>query len=230
VLVWGEQYDIDELVTPVALKQVLTANYNSVKIGVQTLSFTIIPDELFEYGKITAYGQYINKDATDVVLVNKLDAHNYVIFKIDQRVAEAISANYSLNDVYFGGKAWIAGVIYSRPYNQPLYINAEGNLLQLLYFNEGKLRFYNCFEFNNPDELMYYTIMVSNELELNLDGTSVILSGDISMSDKKIHRINDLLPKVYFNQNHVVVLPEGFMMHQILMLAGLSLCESLVAG
>ena len=77
---------------------------------------------------------------------------------------------------------------------------------------------------------MYYTILTANELELNLDSTSVILSGDINVSDKKIHRINDLLPKVYFNQNHVVVLPEGFILHQILMLAGLSLCELLVVS
>ncbi|WP_448698714.1 DUF3822 family protein [Mucilaginibacter sp. AW1-3] len=230
VLVWGEQYNIAELISPDALKHILTANYNSVKVGVQSLAFTVIPDELFEPGKIAAYGQFLSKDFADLILVNKLDAHNHVVFKLDANVADAISANFSLDDVYFAGKAWIAGVHFSRPYNQPLYIHVEGDFLQLLYFNEGKLRFYNCFEFNNPDELMYYTILVANELDLNLDSTSVILSGDVSLSDRKIHRINDLLPKVYFNQNHVVALPDGFISHQILMLAGLSLCESLVAG
>ncbi|WP_175403985.1 DUF3822 family protein [Mucilaginibacter sp. PPCGB 2223] len=230
VLVWGEQYPIDELVTPASLKQILAADYNSVKIGIQSLSFTIVPDELFEREKLTQYGQFLDKDADDVLLVNKLDAQNYVVFKIDPATAAAVSANFNLDLVYFAGKAWIAGVNFSRPYNQPLYIHIEGDFLQLLYCNEGRLRFYNTFEFSNPDEVMYYTIMVANELGLNLDATSVILSGDISIADRKIHRINDLLPKVYFNQNHVVTLPEGFISHQILMLAGLSLCESLVVN
>jgi len=230
VLVWGEQYDISELNTPGALSAILTAKYSSVKIGVQSLAFTIIPQELFEYNKITQYTQLLSKEEYDTILVNKLDDDNFVVFKLEAAIADAISASFSLDAVYFAGKAWIAGVNFSRPYNQPLYINVEGNILQLLYFNNGKLRFYNAFEFNNPDELMYYTILTANELELNLDSTSVILSGDINVSDKKIHRINDLLPKVYFNQNHVVVLPEGFILHQILMLAGLSLCELLVVS
>ena len=230
VLVWGEQYNISELAIPNTLKQILTSAYNSIKIGVQTLNFSIIPQELFEYDKIAVYGQFLNKEAGDRILVNKLDTNNYVVFKLGADVAEAVSAHVNVDDVYFAGKAWIAAVNFAIPYNQPLYISAEGNILQFLHFNDGKLRFYNCFEFNNPDEVMYYTVLVANELDLNLDATSVILSGDISLSDKKIHRINDLLPKVYFNQNHVVTLPDGFITHQILMLAGLSLCESLVVS
>jgi hypothetical protein len=230
VLVWGEQYNLSELAIPNTLKQILTANYSSVKIGIQTLGFTIIPQELFEYGKIAVYGQFLNKHNADSILVNKLDTDNYVVFKLEADIADAISTHFSLDDVYFAGKAWIAAVNFARPYNQPLYINVESNVLQYLHFSDGKLRFYNCFEFSNADEIMYYTILVANELELNLDATSVILSGDISLSDRKIHRINDLLPKVYFNQNQVVTLPDGFISHQILMLAGLSLCESLVVG
>jgi len=61
VLVWGEQYNISELAIPNTLKQILTSAYNSIKIGVQTLNFSIIPQELFEYDKIAVYGQFLNK-------------------------------------------------------------------------------------------------------------------------------------------------------------------------
>jgi len=229
VLVWGDQYSIAELSEPTTLKQVLLAKYQDVKIAIQSLSFTIIPKELFNNDYITEYGQFVAKKPTDSILVNKLDTNNYVVFNVTEEVAAAISAHFSLNGVYFSGKTWIAGVNFARPYNQPLYLNVEGNILQILYFKDAKLVFYNCFEFNNGDEVMYYTILVANELNLNLDSTSVILSGDVSLSDKKIQRINELLPKVYFNQNHVVELPDGFITHQILMLAGLSLCASSVA-
>ncbi len=229
VLIWGDQYSITELSEPTTLKQVLLANYHEVKIAVQSLSFTIIPKELFDADNIAGYGQFLAKKPTDSVLINKLDASNYVVFNVEEEVGNAISAHFNLKSVYFSGKTWIAGVNFARPYNQPLYLNVEGNVLQILYFKDAKIVFYNCFEFNNSDEVMYYVVMVANELDLNLDATSVILSGDISLSDKKIQRINELLPKVYFNQNHVVELPDGFISHQILMLAGLSLCASSVA-
>jgi hypothetical protein len=158
-----------------------------------------------------------------------LDTNNYVVFKVSDEISKAISVHFNLKSVYFSGKTWMAGINFARPYNQPLYLNIEGNILQILYLTDGKLMFYNCFEFNNGDEVMYYVVLVANELNLNLDATSVILSGDISLSDKKIQRINELLPKVYFNPNHIVDLPDGFISHQILMLAGLLLCASSVA-
>jgi hypothetical protein len=225
VLVWGEQYTLAELAEPDALKAILLAKYHHVKLAVQTHSFTIIPKELFDGSKVATYGQFLTKKPADNILVNKLDDNNYVVFKVSEEIGKAITAHFDLQSVCFAGKAWVVAVNFARPYTQPLYINVEGDVIQLLYFNGDKLAFYNNFEFNNADELMYYTVLVANELDLNLDATSVILSGDITHSDKKIQRVNDLLPKVYFNQNHIVELPAGFIPHQILMLAGLSLCE-----
>jgi len=90
------------------------------------------------------------------------------------------------------------------------------------------LNFYNSFEFNNPDELMYFIVLTANEIELNLDETSIMFSGDANVSDKNIQRVSDMLPKVYLNQTQIVLLPQGFLPHQILLLSGLTLCESLV--
>jgi hypothetical protein len=229
VLVWGEQYPVSELLEPSELSMILLADYQNVRIAVHTSSFTIIPKELYDHSQITDYGQFLTKEPTDTILLNKLDADNYVVFKISEELSKGITNLFDLRSVYFAGKAWIKAINFARPYTQPLYLNVEGNLLQILYYQDTRLAFYNVFEFNNPEELMYYTILTANQLELNLDATSVILSGDITHSDRKIQRINDMLPKVYFNQTHILDLPSGFISHQILMLAGLSLCALSVA-
>jgi hypothetical protein len=227
VLVWGEQYKLDELNEPAELSDILLAKYAAVKIGVQTPSFTIIAKDLYATDKATTFGRYLDPKHGETVLLNELDADNYVLFKINGNTAKIIKERYDMNNVFFAAKPWIAGINIAKPYLQPLYLDVEGNTIQIYHTQDGKMNFYNNFRFNNADELMYYAVLVANELNINLDATSVIVSGDVTVSDKRIQRISDLLPKVAFSHNQVVALPSGFISHQILMLAGLTLCESL---
>jgi hypothetical protein len=228
VLVWGEQYNIAELRSPAELSNILTEKFAGVKIGIQAQSFTIVHKDLYQADKVTEYARYLDVKQGEVILVNELDADNYVIFKVNDAIIDTINVHFDARDLYFAAKPWIAAINKANPYLQPLYINVNANTVQLYHTCDGKLDFYNSFKFNNADELMYYTVLTANELNINLDATSVILSGDITVSDKRIQRVSDLLPKVDFNHNQVVSLPPGFISHQILMLAGLTLCESLV--
>ena len=224
VMVWGENYKLEELAEPKLLKSIFTAKYAQVKIGVNARNFTIIPADLYAESDIRSYERWLAPVTGDSIMVNKLDADNYVIFKLNETLSKQIMTYFDLRNVVFSAKAWLSAVKTGKVTSQNLYAHVEGSMLQLLYLSDNKFRFYNHFECNNPDELMYFTVMTANQLGLNLDEISLILSGEISFSDKKIHRINDLLPKVYFNQTQIVTLPSGYLSHQILMLAGLTLC------
>jgi hypothetical protein len=230
VLIWGEQYKVEELGEPVELTGLTFSQFKNVKIGVQSPSFTIVHKDLYQADKVTSYAKYLDVKSGETVLVNELDSDNYVLFTLAETLSKTLKDNFALQPVFFAGKAWIAAINKATPYLQPLFINVDGNVAQLYHSTNHKLDFYNSFQFNNADELMYYIVLTANELNINLDATSVVLSGDISVSDKKIQRVSDLLPKVDFNHNEVVLLPSGFIHHQILMLAGLTLCESSAAN
>jgi len=227
VLVWGDGYGLNEITEPDDLKNILLADYSATKIGIQSSIFTIIHKDLYSPRERDSFAKYLDVKSNEMVLVNLLDDDNYVIFKISEALATTISKHFDIRSVFFAGKPWIAAIKLAKPYIQPLYAHITGNMVQLYHTGNGQLDFYNRFQFSNPDELMYYIVLTANELNINLDATSVILSGDITVSDKRIQRVSDLLPKVYFNQNQVVSLPSGFISHQILLLAGLTLCESL---
>lgn len=228
VLVWGEDYAHEELENPTALKAILLAKYSDAKAVVASTSFTIIPKELFNEGDLEEYGRFLTLEPEDVLLVNDLDAGSKVVFKVSNGVIKALSNRVDTKAIFFTGKVFAAAISFGRHDNSNLYAHVEGSRMQLLYFRNAMLSFYNNFEFNNPDELMYFIVLAANELELNLDETSLMLSGEVNISDKKIHRVSDLLPKVYLNQTKIVLLPQGFLPHQILLLSGLTLCGSLV--
>lgn len=228
VLVWGENYPHAELENPVDLKHILSAKYRSAKAVVYSNSFVIIPKALYNEADADNHSKFLTTEPTDVVLVNELDADNYVVFKLNNELAQNMLKYVDQQMIFFAGKVFIAATKFIRQMSPNLYAHVEENRLQLLYFvNEGLL-FYNTYQFNNPDELMYYVILVATELDINLDETSIILSGDVNISDKKVQRMSNLLPKVYLNQTQLVKLPHGFLPHQILLISGLTLCESLV--
>ena len=228
VLVWGEEFNCEELQNPADLRTVLNANYNDVKAIVTSPDFTIIPKDLFDSNYLDEYSRFLTLDANDVLQVNELDSISNVVFKVNQATMQTLKNRVSDKSIFFSGKVFASAITFGRHDNANLYAHIDGNKLQLLYFKNALLSFYNSFEFNNPDELMYFIVLTANELDLNLDETSIMLSGDVNISDKKIHRVSDLLPKVYLNQTRIVLLPQGFLPHQILLLSGLTLCASLV--
>jgi hypothetical protein len=228
VLVWGENYDHSELSEPVELKSILSAKYNGAKAMIPSKSFTIIPKELYKESDIDEYSRFLTIERGDMVLVNDMDADSYIVFKAKESLFAALVNRVDKNAIFCPGKVLVAAVSFAKHDNQNIYAHIEGNTLQLLYFRNALLSFYNTFEFANPDELMYFVVLTANELELNLDETSIIMSGEVNISDKKIHRLSDLLPKVYLNQSKIVLLPQGFLPHQIFLLSGLTLCASLV--
>ncbi len=228
VLVWGENYSHFELADPKDLKHILSANYDEVKVAVQSTTFTLIPKDLYNQNDLANYSKFLMIEPTDYIFVNELDASNYIVFSVKEGLIKILKRYIDLKNVFFAAKPLIMAINFVKPLSQNLYAHLEENLLHLVYFRNDQLGFYNVFEFNNADELMYYVLLVSNELNLNLEETSVILSGKVTFADQKIHRVNDMLANVYFNQNQIVTLPQGFLSHQILMLAGLTLCGSLV--
>lgn len=228
VLVWGEGYEHEELKEPTILTTVLNAQYSDVKALVATKSFTVIPTDLFNEADLNEYGRFLTLEPEDTLLVNDIDSGTKVIFSVSDALIKALDERVDNGSIYFTGKAFAAAINFGRHDNSNLYLHIEGNQMHLLYFKNALFSFYNRFEFANADELMYFTVLTANRLDLNLDETSVILSGEVNISDKKIHRLSDMLPKVYLNQTQIVLLPQGFLPHQILLLSGLTLCGSLV--
>ena len=55
--------------------------------------------------------------------------------------------------------------------------------MELIYFVKNKLVFYNRFDFNTKEDLIYYLLFIIDQLKLNPEETPVVITGDISKDD-----------------------------------------------
>lgn len=220
LLAYNNNCGLNELTNPQLLGEVLTAQYKNTIIGLPAKGFTLIPASLFMAEKVADFARLLDVQPNEKVLSQQLDNDNYIIYKADEKIVAA-AQKFNISNAVYVNSGWIKAIAQSNPSNNDLYININNVNADYLYFKDGKLRFYNSFECDGADDLVYYTAFVAQELNLDAQAVNLVLSGD-----KTGNGLTDFYPSVSFNNLQVIELPEQIASHQILTLAALSLCGS----
>lgn len=213
----------DELTKPDRLFAQLNAEYKNVVIGLPASGFTLIPTPLFDAEHIADIAKLLDVKDNENVLAQPLDADNYVVYKTDKQLVESITS-FDVKNIAFAAKGWLNAIERSSPSNGYLFLNFEEGQVEYAYYKGNKLRFYNKFEFANIDELVYYTLLVSNELELKQQNTTLVVSGSITTGDINYRTLAQYYSNIRLNTIETVELPDDIRSHQILSLSALYLC------
>jgi hypothetical protein len=224
LMAWAEDCDIKLLTEPGDAHELLTFDYKKVAVGVHPTGFTLIPNALFSEDKLADFGRYLDVKSNEKVLAQPLDNANYIVFKIDNSVATS-AEKFGTDNIVFINKAWIKAIANNLQ-NGNLYLNIDKNKVDILFFTNSKIRFYNSFEFTNPDELAYYTSLVAQELHLEPKSLILQISGDCNVDDKNLSRLAEFFNGVEQNELEVIEHPSAIFPHQLLALAALSQCVS----
>ncbi|MDN5287193.1 MAG: hypothetical protein JWR38_3467 [Mucilaginibacter sp.] len=225
LVAWADNHALEELSNPQELLDILSANYKHVVIGLPATGFTLMPQSLFNKEHVADIARFLDVKTNEKVSAQSLDSENAIVYKTDEAVIKA-AEEFGLHNTVFSSKGWVTAVAKNNPGQHSLYLNINGDQVEFIAFNSGKLRFYNKFEFKNIDELTYFTALVTTELDLQPAETNLYISGDIDADDKGISRLAEFFGKVQINDQQVLTLPEEIESHRILSLAALSLCVS----
>jgi len=224
LMAWAQDCDLGLMDEP-GEHELLTYDYKNVVTGLTATGFTLVPNVLYNEGKVADIARYLDVKPDEKVFAQVLDDENHIIYKTAKSVADTAEI-YGLQKTAFINKGWIEAIAKSGPTAHDLYLDIEKDRVSILYFEEGKVRFYNSFAFSNPDELAYYAAYVAQELELQPRRLSIIVSGDFNIQDNNGIRLSEFFAVVEENYLEVVNTPPGVHPHQILALTALSLCVS----
>ncbi|MES2265694.1 MAG: DUF3822 family protein [Bacteroidota bacterium] len=227
LLSWGENYSLDELRDPQQLRDILTANYNLVVTGLHATGFTLLPDGLFEKGRLADIARLLDVTDSEKVKYESFDSKNVIIYKVDETLTYAIKDLDNQNVIHYDA-GFIKAVATNYPLSTDIYLNIGNDTVSFVNFINGSLRFYNTFKFKSHEELAYFSALVATELNLQPDKTKLILSGDINDTDRYFLYLKNFFGEVKLNDIVVLDLPDGIQSQKILALAALSLCASLV--
>jgi len=226
LLLLAEGLDLAELSGAADEADLLFYKYGQNFIAVPDINFTLVPFEVYSPDKVADFARFLDVKADEKVFSQQLDSGNQVLFKIKADLVEKLAVHFDLNDVVFKPKGFINAVAGIEPANQNLYLQINKQQVELLNISNGKLRFYNHFEFLNEDELAYYTTVVAGELQIPADELVLYLSGEVNAGDKNFTRLQKFFPRVEINSLKPLKMPNQFPSHSILTLTALALCGS----
>lgn len=207
---------LNELFTSENHAETFTSNYKSIIVAAETKNFCLIPDAVFTMKNLPDFAAFLSVKEADLILTNQLsNGENTVIFTLPEDLVRKTAAKYPSAKIQFAPKSWIKTVFDARLSGQNLYLFLEGNSLQILFPMQENIRFYNRFDCSSMDELVYFTALVADQLQLNPEETSLILCGELAAVSEPM-----LLLQQYFKQVSLFATPgfqqkNGLQQHQI---------------
>jgi len=225
ILGFGEGYSLHELHNPMSLKDIINSPFKKVVIGYLSSGFTLLPHYVINKEHAPDFGRMLDVQPNEKVLGNVLDDHNYVLCKIESRLLEG-AEKFSFKDVVFYGKGLVGAIAQNSPKDDVIYLNITGNKADYINFKDGELNFYNRFEFNSPEDLLYFTASVIGELGLPPQSVQISFSGSVTAVDKNYEQLSLYFPNVSINRMTLFELPTELAPHKVLALMSLSLCAS----
>ena len=165
----------------------LSNSFSSVKIIHYNNLSTVVPEPLFDkknalsYLKFNskilqndyvAYDRIFNNECVNV-FIPYVNINNYIFKMFDSFVYNHYSS-IILEKVKLNEK---------NTTTPSLYLNININHMEITYFVKNKLVFYNRFDFNTKEDVMYYLLFTIDQLKLNPEEIPVVITGNISEDD-----------------------------------------------
>lgn len=167
--------------------------WNSVRLAVQNRHFTLLPAPLFRAGDEAAYLRLHHR-----VDPQHETTHSYAhpgrelvsIFAAEKALADWFRAVYPTGRLLHQTSALLEGLMHQSDAAAPrrLYLSIGHHELSIVVLKDKRPEFCNVFAFSSPEDLIYYTILVMQELQLNPDQDPVMVWGDL-MHDSELFTI-----------------------------------------
>jgi Protein of unknown function (DUF3822) len=187
--------------SPVQLVQALrtesdllgVSGWNQVRLAVQSRAFTLLPAPLFRPGDEAAYLRLHHAFAPDHELVQHythagLDISS--VFAADAPLATWFARQFPTGRIVHQTSALLQGVAHQSEQGtgRRVYLSIGFQEVTILVLRGKQPEFLNVFPFSTPEDLIYYTILVMQELQLNPDQDTVVVWGDL-MHDSELFTI-----------------------------------------
>ncbi|WP_214070599.1 DUF3822 family protein [Mucilaginibacter sp. dw_454] len=225
LIAWDTNCNLAELAEPQELAEELTATYKKVVIGLPSNGFTLVPAALFNKDQVANYARLLDVKADERVLAQPIDSQNFIIYKINEKVAAAVQ-RFDFDNAVYQNKGWIIAASQDNPTSQTVHVHAENSKAEFLYLKNGAIRFYNNFNYETEDDLAYYVSFVLDELGLQSADINLKLSGNLKAGDKYTTRLEQFYPNISYFNPQLLNLPTQIDAQQVLTLTALSLCGS----
>lgn len=181
------------LVSTLGGSGILNKQYKSVGIAFTIPQHTLVPKGLFEPGKERDYLSFSFEETENLEMVfdELLVAAAVNIYGVDSATKNIITKQYPNARLFHHSSVLIETELKNRYQmaGASVSINIRNKEFDQLVIVNGKLEFINSFEYQTPEDILYYVLHTCEQLKLNTGQTEFAVFAD----DEQYNTCNDLL-------------------------------------
>lgn len=178
-------HDEAELEELLASFDILSLQFEEVKVSFDTYKFTFIPLIHYNSAFLDEYGRFVNPDEEESIALNRIPAAAVAnVFAINARFHQAILGRFQHPKIFTQVSPFLNGARRISQANAVnVFINVKSTAFEIGVIREEGLQFYNLFPFVNPEEFNYYLLLVLQQFQLSSENSILTVSGRITEND-----------------------------------------------
>lgn len=180
----------------------LQTSFSKTKINIITKKYTFIPTALFQKDNLEVYSKYLQAEENEQIFVGTvLDGKITAIYAFDKLLLDKIEKHFPAAKLYPQFSSLITGVDYgfSLIKEPQVFANFKADYLEVIIYDNSQFQFYNIFEFENDDEILYYLLLATQQNNLHPTNSMLKISGGISTQSVTYTKL-----KEHFNRIEII--------------------------
>ena len=161
---------------------------SEVKLIYYNRTSTLVPSDLFDPKNSLNYMKYNTSIRIDDIAANdhvlNHEINNVYIPNID--INNFIFEKFKTFDFYHYSSLIIEKISndFAEKIGKRVFVNVNDGFIDILYFKDKKLEFYNSYDYNSIEDVLFYLLFCFSELKLNPDEIHTVFSGSIDQDSK----------------------------------------------
>ena len=200
----GSETEIIPLLEQLLLEnEWLNLQFAQINILINNTSCTLVPSALFNEHEKKRYLEF-----NQIVLENDAIKHNFLsntqafnIYSVTETLADLLEKKWPEANVIHYTSCVIEALsnqFKNRAYNKTLYLNVRDESLDIVFFKDTKLFYYNNFKFKSKEDFIYFLLLAMEQIGLSPEETKVGLSGKIDEGSAIYQILHEYIRHHYF--------------------------------
>lgn len=195
----------------------LIANYQLAYVKVETIlitiltkDFTLVPESYSKQSDIKDFLIF----STGNLEIKNTQQHTIknvkFCYSIEQSLIQYLEKTFNKANIRHSG-AINSDLFFSSHslVKNNLFLNINDGVIELMAKENNELLFYNVFNFEKNEDILYYLLFMMEQFKLNPLNTKLAIAGQIETNDSLILSIKKYIKQVYFAINNSEIKLEG---------------------
>jgi hypothetical protein len=230
-----KQSDWKQLLENVSANSRILRSYefSKVTVGITTQEYTLVPEALFKPGDENVYFRKNFSSSMNLVVKAQFvpSFHLYILFGIDQELEKELNHLFQDPQLFHYTVAFLAGPGINRKADsgKQMWMNIHQNKMDIVILENKKLLLMNSFSWQTNEDVLYYSLYVCEQLELNPEKLLLSITGEIEAGSTLVQLIGNYfrnvnIPNKPSSLTFALTTPE-LSFHKYALLYNLALCE-----